>query len=307
MDIDRPSEKTGPGDTPLTALSTNANTTQGPAVVGSSSLPRSMPATLGLNTDQPAQGSGGSVDGVFGPVPATPAIDPIFNQTIGPASGIARDKAAEVPQPFGGLGYHAQQEHVSTTPVIQPTSSRNTDPLSGPSALSQGFHTVRTDTIHPFPGYTPAAFPPVTPSNALTLRTPGQSRASKSPLYPTTPTSVGAGGWRSRPSSTFGQEIPLILGEMRDVIGNLAASVNGLKDVVSDLQVGRNAGSRRGRGSRGRRGRGGGGVRGRNQSQSTGGPVGDDYVADDESREDEDYGEQKNYKLRVSIIVHAMW
>ena len=108
-----------------------------------------------------------------------------------------------------------------------------------------------------------------------------------------------------------------MIGEMRDVIDNLAVSINSLRDVVSDFQVGQNQarqntgsgpipvqGSGRRKGSRGRRGGGRGSVRARNQRQSTGGHVGDDYVADDESQGDEDHGESKDYKLRVSVAIH---
>ena len=99
-----------------------------------------------------------------------------------------------------------------------------------------------------------------------------------------------------------------MLGEMRDVIDNLAVSVNGLKDVVSDLRAGQSTdsnstpvrGSGRGRGSRGRRGGGRGGVGEGNRNQNTDVHMGNDYVADDEGQEDEDHRKPKNYKLRVS-------
>ena len=104
-----------------------------------------------------------------------------------------------------------------------------------------------------------------------------------------------------------------MLGEMRDVIDNLAVSVNGLKDAVSDIRAGQSMDSSstpvrdsgRGRGLRGRRGGGRGGVGEGNRSQSTGGRVNNDYAADDEGQEDEDHRQPKNYKLRVSDIIHV--
>jgi hypothetical protein len=97
-----------------------------------------------------------------------------------------------------------------------------------------------------------------------------------------------------------------MLGEMRDVIGDLTMSVNGLKDIVSDLRArrstpvqdsGRASGSGRRRGSRGQ------GQRGGARGWSMGGPVGKDYIADDKGQGNEDHGEPKNYKLRVSIVI----
>lgn len=139
---------------------------------------------------------------------------------------------------------------------------------------------------------------------------PDQPRTNEQPLSltaPTPPAPAGTGQQqrRSGPSNTLGQEIPQMLGEMREVISNLAVSVNSLKDAVSDLRAGQSTpgssgsapvrGSGRGRGPR--RGRG----RGRNEA--TGGPAGD--VADDEGQGDGDDGEGKDYKLRVSVVTHV--
>ena len=315
MDIDRTRDDGGSGDNPPTALSMGANTARESRVADPQKIPGSLPATLSLSAGQPTQGSGGTGDGMVNPVPVIQVIDEIINQTIGPSTGIARDGPTEVPQHFGDQGRHAPPEHASTTPTIQPTASRNIDLPSGPSTLSQerlingeASHTLHTDINHPTPGPPSTVFPPVTPSSTPVLGNLGQPFTSESFPSLTTPTPVEAGQRRrSRPSNTIGQEIPQMLGEMKDVIGNLAASVDSLKGVVSDLQVGQNTRSGRGRGSRGRRGRGRGGVIGGNQSQGTGGPVADDYAADDESREDEDQRRLKIYKLRVSIVVHVAY
>lgn len=246
----------------------------------------------------------------------TPPFSPAIHQFSWQPPDVTHGRIEEITQDFSGLGYHTPPERAPTT-TTQPTSSRTPDPPSRPPVLlitgERSFHTAHMDANHPSTGH---ATPDVPPVAQTTPSTPWQSdspRTSEFPLSPTSPTPAGTGRRRhSYASRTFGREIPQMLGEMRDVIGNLAVSVNGLKDVVSDLQAGQSTGSgsvpvrgsRRGRGSRGQRGRGRGGVRRGNQSQSTGGPVGDDYVADDESQDDVDHGEPRS-KLRVSIVIHV--
>ena len=100
------------------------------------------------------------------------------------------------------------------------------------------------------------------------------------------------------------------------VIGDLATSVNSLKDAVSDLRSGQNtlwgfgAASVQNSGKGKGRARTGGGNNnsGRTQSSSGGGSqsrgAGDEYVADDEGQGDE-VERPKNYQLRVSYFVHA--
>ena len=244
----------------------------------------------------------------------TPTFSPVIHQSSWQPPGVTQARIEEVPEDFSDLGHHTPPEHAFTTPTTNPTSSRATDPRYDSPVLSstgeQNVHTPCTNANHPSTGHTPPDTPPVAREAPITPIQSDSPHTSESPPSPTTPTPAGAGRRRHpHASQTFGREIPQMLGEMRDVIGDLAVSVNSLKDVVSDLQAGKNTGSgsipargsRRGRGSRGQRGRGRGGVRGGNPGQSTGDPVGDDYRADDESQEDEDRREPRNYKLRVSI------
>ena len=104
---------------------------------------------------------------------------------------------------------------------------------------------------------------------------------------------------------------------MKDVIGNLAASINNLKDVVSDLQAEQDIPSGvdsvpPARTPRTRKARAG--LRRGGQSHNTGGSAGEDFAAGDEGGgnggdgDDEGDGdggdgnqvEQKDFKMRVS-------
>ena len=220
------------------------------------------------------------------------------------------------------------------------------EPPSGPSTLSQQWEvtdeqdsrTSHMDVDHEIHGReshfsrpdlyhantervstTSAAIPHV--SAPATEPAPGQSSQLHTPETlpsPPTPTPVGSGRrrGRSRQSNAIDQEIPQMLGEMRTVIGDLATSVNGLKDAVSDLRSGQNtlggfgAASVRNSGKGKGRARTGGGNNnsGGTQSSSGGGSqsrgAGDEYVADDEGQGDE-VERPKNYQLRVSYFVHA--
>jgi hypothetical protein len=204
------------------------------------------------------------------------------------------------------------------------SSSRTVDPPSRSSVSSQqptvpderSPHVSQMDVDHSSPSRVSTPPPAAASFSIPSPPIPEQSEpqhAGGPPLSPTTPTPVGAGRqrWRSRTSYTFGQEIPQMLGDMKDVIGDLAASVNGLKDVVSDLRAGQGipggfgSTSARSSGRRGSgRGRSSGGQRGGERGRGTGGPVGDDYTADDEGQEDEDQREPKNPQLRVSAVTH---
>lgn len=289
-------------------------------------------------------------------VSTTPAIDPTFNQTAGPSSGIAptfnpiagpssgvtQMNTGVVSRGGGGSAYSrgslfslgsppfgSNTRRTTATPEqvveVSTPSSHTPDHPHGPLVLSrrltitdgQNSHTSQTDGDHAHRGRTPTPLSSAAGSNAETPRAPDFPYVNDPPISPTTPTSTSSGHQRrrSRSSNASGQEIPRMLGEMREVIGTLAMSVNGLKDVVSDLQAGQSRGpgttpvrgSGRGRVSGGRRGGNGnrgvqGGVGGGSQHQSTGGLAGDDYVADDEGQGDEDREEPKNYKLRVSVV-----
>lgn len=250
-----------------------------------------------------------------------PRIQRIVNPTAGLSSGVARMN-------LGLVSANPQDNAFSLG--SPPFGRRTSTPRRSPSTFSvppqqpatvgeRSPHTSRMDIDDPSPGR--ASTPPPPAATSFNLGSPpalGRSNRphSNEPLVsPTSPTPIGAGRQRQRPrpSHMSGQEIPQMLGEMRDVIGNLAASVNGLKDAVSDLRAEqrtagssgqtstRQSGGRRGSG----RGRGFGSQRGggRGQNESTGGFFGDNYVADDEGQGDEDHGEPKNYKLRVSVVL----
>ena len=319
MDVDQQ----GLGDVSLT---TSANVTQGPAGADPSQPYRPLSNTTvdghvstiqNLSIDQRGRGLPGTPHGTLDAVPATPAID-----SVGPSYGIVQGTATR------SRGRSTDPTQAASTPervAGVPMPSPRTDPPSSPStppqqlvvANRQNLHTSQTDAT--FHGHTTPILPPVTGFGAEPFPAPSHTNDALS--SPTTPTPVSSRHQRRRSHSshTPGQEIPQMLGEMRDVIGNLATSVNGLKDVVSDLQARRSTGfgptpvrgSGRGRGSRGRRGGNGnrraeGGVgRGEgSQGPGTGDPVGDGFVADDEGQGDE-VNEEKNYKLRVSSFAHV--
>ena len=262
-------------------------------------------------------------------IPTTSTIRPTFNSITGPSSGAMQMDVETVSHSGGGPAY-PQDNPLSLSPPIDANAEQTTpvperatevfapfahiaDPLPGPSSSSHQLTAIRGRSFRA--SWTGADLASL--GHAPTLHT------GDPPISPTTPTSTGSGHQqrRSRSSHSTGQGIPQMLGEMRDVIGSLAMSVDGLKDVVSDLRAGRTTGpsstpargSGRGRGSRGRRGRGNesrgvrSGVGGGGRGQSVGGPVGDDHTADadDESQGDEDSKEPKDYKLRVSAITHV--
>ena len=253
-------------------------------------------------------------------IPMTSTVQPTFTSILGMSPGVMQTNTGMVSHGGGGPAYPRDIPFS----LGSPPSGANTERTTPAPERVAGLHPPFAHTTNPPPGLS-------TPSRRLTI-TNGQDSPDDQPLSPTTPTSTGSGQQRRRPrpSHTTSQEIPQMLGEMRDVIGNLATSVNGLKDVVSDLRAEQRSGPSStpvrgsGRGSRGqRRGRDGnigersGGGGGRNQNQSTSGPIGDDRTADadadasadvdadDESPGDEDPGERKDYKLRVSFIVHV--
>ena len=260
-------------------------------------------------------------------IPTTSTIQPTFNSITGLSSGVMQMDVESASHSGGGPAY-LHDNHFSppidanaerTTPVPERVTeasvpfAHTADPLPGPSSSPHQLTAIRGRSFR-------------TSWTGADLASLGHTPTLHSddlPISPTTPTSTGSGHQRrrSRSSYTTGQAIPQMLGEMRDVIGSLAMSVDGLKDIVSDLRAGQNPGpgstpvrgSGRGNDSRGRRGRGNGsrgvsgGVGRGERSQVTGGPVGDDRAADadDESQGDEGSGETKDYKLRVSDIAHV--
>ena len=261
-------------------------------------------------------------------IPTISTIRPTFNSITGLSSGVMQMDVETASHSGGGSVYPHDNPFFPFSPPIDANAEQTTlvperatevfapfthsaDPLPGPSSSSHQLTAIRGRSFRT--SWTGADLASL--GHAPTLHT------GDPPISPTTPTSTGSGHQRrrSRSSHTTGQGIPQMLGEMRDVIGSLAMSVDGLKDVVSDLRAGQNPGpgstpvrgSGRGNDSRGRRGRvnASRGVRGGvgRGERSEGGPIGDDRTADadDESQGDEDPGERKDYKLRVSFIVHV--
>ena len=246
-------------------------------------------------------------------------IQQTFGLITGLPSGMVYTNAGVATRGGGSVYSEDNPLSLGTPPfglnAEHPGSSVPSQQSSDPN--EQNFHASQMGTNRGFPRRTPTLLPPATASRAEVPLAPQQSDPSytdEPPFSPTTPTRQH----NSRPSGKPRQEVPRMLGEMRDVMENLAVSINGLKDVVSDLRTrqdapGGSGSSRRWRGSRGRRGgnRNRGGVRGGtrgggNRSRRTGGPVGDEYVADDEDQEDEDVEDQKNYKLRVSVAAYVL-
>ena len=132
-----------------------------------------------------------------------------------------------------------------------PPFGMNTERMSPAPEWVAELHPPFAHTTNPPPGL-------LTPLQRLVI-TNGQDSPDDPPLSPTTPTSTGSSQqrWHPHPSHMTSQEIPHMLREIRDVIGNLATSVNSLKDVVSDLWGGQRSGPSStpvqgsGRGSRG--------------------------------------------------------
>lgn len=102
-----------------------------------------------------------------------------------------------------------------------------------------------------------------------------------------------------------------MLGDMRDFIVSIAASVNGLKDAVSDLQAGQSTPGdfdpiperkKRSRGRKVRRNKRGAARDPRSRCQNMEAHAGDNSIADDED-EGNDIEEQKKIsQLRVGVV-----
>ena len=191
-----------------------------------------------------------------------PTTNPAFTSIMGPPANISQigmglatlgggsTHSQDDPLPFRPL--HFGPDTGQTTPILEQVagvstaSPRISDPPPGPSdpplqraaASEPNSHTSLMNVGHlPLGG---TSTPPVTASSAEPPPAPrrlDQSHTYEPLLSPTTPTPVDRGRQRlrSRPN-TLSQEIPQMLGEMKNVIVNLATSVNGLKDAVSDLR-----------------------------------------------------------------------
>jgi hypothetical protein len=231
-------------------------------------------------------------------IPKTPTIGPTFNP---PKSGITQTNPGAFTHVRGGPAYLQGDVFSHRSPHLGSNTERTASPFEQVAGAS-----AHMDIDHPPPS-------------------PGQSsqfRTNESPLSPTTPTPTGGRRQRQRPSQsdTYGKEIPQMLGNVRDIMSNLATSIEGLKDAIYDLRTQQNTpggsgsvpahSSRKGK-ERARRDGGGGDSGGRPQSgtgggsraQNAGGHLGDEYIADDEGQEDEvEEPIGKDYKLRVSSI-----
>jgi len=199
-------------------------------------------------------------------VSTAPAFSPATNPISWGPPSITQGQITEVPQDSSSLGHHAPPEHVSMTATIQPTPGSVPGLSSSTAQMNLGvvpcgswesLYSQGNSFSLGSPGHTPATH--TAPPTTETLGQSDTPHTNGPPHSPTSPTPAGPGRqWRSRPSHTPGQEVPQMIGEMRDVIDNLAMSVNSLKDVVSDLRAGQSTGSGSipVRGSRGRRGGG---------------------------------------------------
>ena len=247
----------------------------------------------------------------------------IVSFTLGEGSAYSQDDPSTLGFPHLGPDTRRTASILEQVPGVSRPSPHTADPPPGPpDPLQQQAAASEPDSRS---SQTIADQSPrrilIPPVNAPVMEPiPGQSselHTDEAPPSPTTPTPVGRGRqrWRPRQSNTINQEIPQMLGEMRTVIGDLATSVNGLKDAVSDLQSSQNTSggfgsapvrsSGKGKG-KGRAKTGGGfqGAAGGGQGQSASGHVGEEYVADDEGQGD-DVERPKNYKLRVSFVPHV--
>ena len=205
-------------------------------------------------------------------------------------------------------------------PPIPGLPSQPLAPSQRSSVNSPTPHTDLNHTIHGRGTATPTTAPPVSVFTAE--MSSGQSNeheqyAGGAPLSPTSPV-PSSSGWNrqhSRHPNTFGQDVPQMLGEMKDVIANLAASVNGLKDAVSDLRTRQSPPTGLGsvpvrRSEKGKgRARRDGGISDSGEPRDgvgVGDRVDDDSVADDEGEVDEDEvddnSEQGIVRIRVGVV-----
>ena len=195
-----------------------------------------------------------------------------------------------------------------------PATSLYTDPpqqpaINGPGSnnshlISNVLPPVHTSTpsvtasgTGPYPAPKQPAPPPAgTPSLSTAVSTPIDSRGQRH---------------CSHLSQEFGEGIPQMLGDMRDFIVSIAASVNGLKDAVSDLQAGQSTPGdfdpiperkKRSRGRKVRRNKRGAARDPRSRCQNMEAHAGDNSIADDED-EGNDIEEQKKIsQLRVGVV-----